>query len=68
MLPIDYDPIALEGDALPPKHETLESADAALAFLVEQGMVVVTGDEIVVPASFWRPTEAADAEPPHPSN
>jgi hypothetical protein len=48
MLPVDYDPIALEGGSLPPKHETLESADAALAFLVEQGMVVVTGDEIVV--------------------
>jgi len=48
MLPVDYDPIALEGGSLPPKHETLESADAALAFLVEQGMVVVTGDEIAL--------------------
>jgi hypothetical protein len=26
---------------------------AALAFLVEQGMVEVAGDEITVPASFW---------------
>jgi hypothetical protein len=49
MLPIDYDPIALEGDSLPPKHETLESADAALAFLIEQDMVVVTDDEIACP-------------------
>ena len=28
-------------------------ADAALAFLVEQGMVEVAGDRITVPASFW---------------
>ena len=55
---------------LPPKHEILESDAAALAFLVEPGMVVVTGDEIVVPVSFWSgaEAEAADAEPPHPSN
>jgi len=55
---------------LPSKHEILESDAAALAFLVEPGMVVVTGDEIVVPVSFWSgaEAEAADAEPPHPSN
>ncbi len=29
-------------------------AEAALAFLVEQGMVEVADDEITVPASFWR--------------
>ena len=70
MLPIDYDPVALDDEPLPPKHETLESADAALAFLLEQGMVVVTGDEITVPEHFWSGTqaEATDAEPPHPSN
>ena len=70
MLPIDYDPVALEDEPLPPKHETPELADAALAFLVEQGMVVVTDDEITVPAHFWSGTqaEATDAEPPHPSN
>jgi predicted deacylase len=28
-------------------------AEAALAFLVEQGMVEVAGDTITVPASFW---------------
>ena len=28
-------------------------AEVALAFLVEQGMVEVAGDEITVPASFW---------------
>jgi hypothetical protein len=28
-------------------------AEAALAFLVEQGMVEVAGDQITVPASFW---------------
>jgi hypothetical protein len=28
-------------------------AEAALAFLVEQGMVEVVGDTIIVPASFW---------------
>ena len=28
-------------------------ADAALAFLVDQGMVEVAGDEITVPARFW---------------
>ena len=28
-------------------------AEAALAFLVEQGMVEVAGDKITVPASFW---------------
>jgi hypothetical protein len=38
---------------LPPKHETPESAEAALAFLVEQEMVEVAGDTITVPAHFW---------------
>jgi hypothetical protein len=28
-------------------------AETALAFLVDQGMVEVTGDEITVPARFW---------------
>jgi hypothetical protein len=28
-------------------------AEAALAFLVDQGMVEVAGDEITVPARFW---------------
>jgi hypothetical protein len=28
-------------------------AEAALAFLVEQGMVAVAGDTITVPARFW---------------
>jgi len=28
-------------------------ADVALAFLVDQGMVEVVGDEITVPARFW---------------
>ena len=28
-------------------------AEAALAFLVEQGMVEVAGDTITVPARFW---------------
>ena len=58
MLPIDYDPSALEGEPLPPKHETPESAEAALAFLVEHSMVVVTGDDIIVPAQFWSGPQA----------
>jgi hypothetical protein len=52
MEPPDFDP-ALPAGEPPPKHETLETAEAALAFLVEQGMVEVAGDEIVVPAHFW---------------
>jgi hypothetical protein len=36
----------------PSKHETPESAEAALAFLVEQEMVEVAGDTITVPARF----------------
>jgi hypothetical protein len=31
----------------------MESAEAALAFLVEQGMVEVVGDVLTVPARFW---------------
>ena len=47
------DPEDWEGEVLPPKHETPESAEAALAFLVEQEMVEVAGDTITVPARFW---------------
>jgi predicted deacylase len=36
-------------------------AEAALAFLVEQGMVEVAGDTITVPASFW-----SGRQPPAP--
>ena len=36
-------------------------AEAALAFLVEQGMVEVAGDTITVPARFW--TRRADSRP-----
>jgi hypothetical protein len=36
-------------------------AEVALAFLVEQGMVEVAGDEITVPASFW-----SGGQPPAP--
>ncbi len=54
MLPLHLDPVeGWEGEVLPPKHETPESAEAALAFLVEQEMVEVTGDTITVPARFW---------------
>jgi hypothetical protein len=54
MLPLHLDPVEdWEGAVLPPKHETPESAEAALAFLVEQEMVEVTGDTITVPARFW---------------
>ena len=53
-MPLHLDPVEeLEGEVLPPKHETPESAEAALAFLVEQEMVEVTGDTITVPARFW---------------
>jgi predicted deacylase len=40
-------PLDLEDDM------PVRDAEAALAFLVEQGMVEVAGDEITVPASFW---------------
>ena len=54
MLPLRLDPVEeREGEVLPPKHETPESAEAALAFLVEQEMVEVAGDTITVPARFW---------------
>jgi predicted deacylase len=36
-------------------------AEVALAFLVEQGMVEVAGDEITVPARFW-----SGGQPPAP--
>jgi predicted deacylase len=36
-------------------------AEAALAFLVEQGMVEVAGDQITVPARFW-----SGGQPPAP--
>ncbi len=46
-MPLHLDPVEeREGEVLPPKHETPESAEAALAFLVEQEMVEVTGDTI----------------------
>ncbi len=47
------DPEDWKGEVLPPKHDTPESAEAALAFLVEQGMVDVIDDTITVPARFW---------------
>jgi hypothetical protein len=37
----------------PPVEHTMEAAEAALAFLVEQGMVEVVGDVLTVPARFW---------------
>jgi hypothetical protein len=37
----------------PPVEHTMESAEAALAFLVEQGMVEVADDVLTVPARFW---------------
>ena len=58
--PLDNDPSLWEGKP-PPKHESPESAEAAMTFLVEQGMVVVTGDEITVPTHFWSNEEAASA-------
>ncbi|HME28066.1 MAG TPA: hypothetical protein VKI44_43220 [Acetobacteraceae bacterium] len=65
--PLDDDPSLWEGDP-PPKHEAPESADAALAFLVEQGMVVVADDEITVPARFWSgdPSTSSPNEAPTP--
>jgi hypothetical protein len=40
--------------SLDPEDEIpARDADVALAFLVEQGMVEVAGDEITVPARFW---------------
>jgi hypothetical protein len=47
------DPEDFPDEPVPPKHETPESAEAALAFLVEQEMVEVAGDIITVPARFW---------------
>ena len=41
-------PLDLGEDEMPARD-----AEVALAFLVDQGMVAVTGDEITVPASFW---------------
>jgi hypothetical protein len=43
---------------------TPASAEAALAFLAEQGMVEVEGDQITVPARFL--AESTAAEPPGP--
>jgi hypothetical protein len=48
-----FDPEDFPGEPVLPKHETPQSAEAALAFLVEQGMVEVAGDTITVPARFW---------------
>jgi hypothetical protein len=65
--PLDEDLSLREGDP-PPKHESLESAEAALAFLVEQGMVVVANDEITVPSHFLSgdPSTASPDEAPTP--
>ena len=52
MRPLDPEDFP-DDEPVPPKHETPESAEAALAFLVEQEMVEVTGDTITVPARFW---------------
>jgi hypothetical protein len=41
-------PLDLVEDEMPARDP-----EVALAFLVEQGMVEVAGDEITVPASFW---------------
>ena len=41
-------PLDLDEDDVPARD-----AEAALAFLVEQGMVEVAGDTITVPARFW---------------
>ena len=49
MWPLDPEDFP-DDEPFPPKHETRE---AALAFLVEQEMVEVTGDTITVPARFW---------------
>jgi hypothetical protein len=50
-----------------PKHEP-ENREAALTFLVEQGMVVVADDEITVPAHFWSggPSTSSPDEAPTP--
>jgi hypothetical protein len=55
------DPEDFPDEPVPPKHETPESAEAALAFLVEQEMVEVAGDTITVPARFW-----SGGQPPAP--
>ena len=52
MWPLDPEDFP-DDEPLPSKHETPESAEAALAFLVEQEMVEVTGDTITVPVRFW---------------
>jgi hypothetical protein len=52
MWPLDPEDFP-DDEPVPPNHETPESAEAALAFLVEQEMVEVTGDTITVPARFW---------------
>src|SRR5271166_2825935 len=65
--PLDEDLSPREGDP-PPKHEAPESAEAALTFLVGQGMVVVADDEITVPARFWSDDAAASASTPRPAS
>lgn len=60
MQPMTRDPRTAEDDDLPPIPDPLQAAEAALAYLVEQGLVAVTDDEITVPAHFWSGT-AADA-------
>jgi hypothetical protein len=44
------------------EEESRPNPDAALAFLVDQGMVEVAGDTITVPARFW--IEAPNGETP----
>lgn len=51
------DPIAPDDDLIwegkpPVRHETVEDAEAALAFLVAEGLAEVDGEEIRVPERF----------------
>jgi hypothetical protein len=42
--------------------ETVDSAEAALAFLVAQGMAEVVGEDVIVPARFRDQDEAGNME------
>lgn len=44
-------PPGWDGDP-PPPPDTIETAEAALGFLVEEGMIEVAGDQLIVPAHF----------------
>jgi hypothetical protein len=44
-----------------PDVRNVEMAEAALAFLVEQGMVLVDGGQLTVPARFWPETDIPTA-------